>query len=48
MKTLNKQNKKLLCLLDKETINLWRIHLTKGFGLGIVNGKRVTGKVRVS
>ena len=44
----NDQMRKLLYFLDKETINLWRIDKTKNFGLGVINGEKVTRKLRVS
>lgn len=32
-----KEMTKLSYLLDKETVNLWRLDKTEGFGLGVVN-----------
>lgn len=39
------QNRKFLYLLDKETINLWRIDETKGFELRVVSGEEVTRRI---
>ena len=49
MKTCrNEQSRKLVYLLNKETIRLWRIDRTEGIGLGIVSGEEVTRKIRLS
>ena len=40
------QSRKLLCLLDKESIHLQRIDKAKGFGLEVVNGGEITRKLR--
>lgn len=42
------QRRKLLYLLEKETIYLQRIDKTKTFGPWVVNYEEVTKKIRVS
>ena len=39
------QSRWVLYLLNKETISLWRIDTTKGFGLGVANRTEVTRPV---
>lgn len=36
------QNRKVLYLLDKQTINLWRNDKAERFGLGIISGEDLT------
>jgi len=41
----NDWSRKLLYLLDRETINLRRIEKKRGFGLRVVNGEEVTQNI---
>lgn len=45
---MNDKNRKVLYLLDKETINLGRTEKTQWLGLRVMNGEGVTRKTRVS
>lgn len=41
------ESRKILFLLEKETIHLWTMDKTEGFGLRVVNGNEVARKIKV-